>query len=411
MGSIYGRICPAAPLEPPEIPMPPEEPDLTAAASLQAPEPSRLTACLIGDGSRSVWYEASGARLRRSLAQAGVTAVVPEESLSGCAGQVILLRTDAVYDPPVIRALLQQPGVALLSGEPQSGVPLAAHAPKGSEAAAYLRGERPLPGDLKEITTGELGAAYWHALRKRETPYAMLLSGANQRQIEWRMFMGTYKGATDFITKWLWPRPAFHVTRLAARWGLTPNFITSVSLLAVIAAFFWFLQGNWAAGLAAAWLMTFLDTVDGKLARVTLKSSKWGNVFDHGIDLIHPPFWYVAWGLGLQAGPLALTQNLLVWSLAVIIGGYVLQRAIEGLSIWLFKIEIHVWRPIDTLFRQVTARRNPNLALLTLGALAGRPDLDWSPSRPGPAFACCSMPGNFCRPIARRGGTDRWSPG
>ena len=42
--------------------------------------------------------------------------------------------------------------------------------------------------------------------------------------------------------------------------------------------------------------MTFLDTVDGKLARVTLTSSPFGNVLDHSLDLIHPPFWYWAWG-------------------------------------------------------------------------------------------------------------------
>ena len=32
--------------------------------------------------------------------------------------------------------------------------------------------------------------------------------------------------------------------------------------------------------------MTFLDTVDGKLARCTIASSKLGNIFDHGIDLV-----------------------------------------------------------------------------------------------------------------------------
>ena len=52
--------------------------------------------------------------------------------------------------------------------------------------------------------------------------------------------------------------------------------------------------------------MTFLDTVDGKLARVTITSTKLGNVFDHGIDLIHPPFWYLAWGMGLALDPPAI---------------------------------------------------------------------------------------------------------
>jgi hypothetical protein len=35
--------------------------------------------------------------------------------------------------------------------------------------------------------------------------------------------------------------------------------------------------------------------------------------------------------------------------------------------------EIHSWRRIDSFFRGITARRNPNLVLLTLGLLAGSP--------------------------------------
>ena len=113
------------------------------------------------------------------------------------------------------------------------------------------------------------------------------------------MFMGTYKGATDLVTKYLWPRPAFYVTRALAPTSITPNIVTALSAVCVVLAFWLFWEGYFLAGLVSAWLMTFLDTVDGKLARTTLTSSKWGDVFDHGIDLIHPPFWYAAWALGL----------------------------------------------------------------------------------------------------------------
>src|SRR3546814_18943870 len=112
--------------------------------------------------------------------------------------------------------------------------------------------------------------------------------------------------------------------------------------------------------------MTFLDTVDGKLARITLKSSKLGNVFDHGIDLVHPPFWYWAWAAGLQNGPHALSEPTLLLMLAVIVACYVLQRGIEGIALWRLGLEIHVWRRVDTWFRLITARRNPNLLLLTV---------------------------------------------
>jgi hypothetical protein len=58
-----------------------------------------------------------------------------------------------------------------------------------------------------------------------------------------------------------------------------------------------------------------------------------------------------------------------------IIGGYVAQRAIEGAFMRRFdRMHIHVWRPIDSKFRLVTARRNPNMVILVAALLVGRPD-------------------------------------
>jgi phosphatidylglycerophosphate synthase len=221
----------------------------------------------------------------------------------------------------------------------------------------------------------EIDVNFWQALRKRETPYALPLDGNNTSAVEWRMFMGTYKGATDIVTKHLWPAPAFHATRWLAPRGITPNMVTTVGAVMTVAAFFLFLYGYYAWGLLAAWMMTFLDTVDGKLARTTLTSSKWGDVFDHGIDLVHPPFWYLAWGYGLAEWGITWSSQLFWWVFIIIFGGYILQRLMEGAAIKWLGLEIHIWRKIDTLFRQVTARRNPNLILLTVAMIFGRPDL------------------------------------
>jgi phosphatidylglycerophosphate synthase len=156
-------------------------------------------------------------------------------------------------------------------------------------------------------------------------------------------------------------------TRWCALRGVHPNTVTLWSWALAIAAALLFARGNFGIGLLCAWLMTFLDTVDGKLARVTLTSSRIGDVLDHGLDLIHPPFWWWAWGIGLGAGHAIAT--------AVVVGGYFVGRALEGVFLAWFGFETHSWRPIDGLFRTITARRNPNLILLSVGALGGRPDL------------------------------------
>ena len=335
-------------------------------------------ACILDGEAVRVWHEASDARLKRALAQQGITRFLTQEELTDFTGGIILMRPDIVIDLPALTALMDSPGVVLLSSQLDTGIPVAAHvaADHALMAATILASGdcSMLPVGMRAVTSEELASTYWQALRKREIPYVMAVSQPEIRAAEWRMFMGTYKGATDFVTKWLWPRPAFYVTQICAKFGITPNQVTSLSLVLVFAAFYWFYKGDWMLGLISAWLMTFLDTVDGKLARITLNSSKFGNVYDHAIDLIHPPFWYAAWGMGVMAGAHTLGQNAFVLVLGIIIAGYVVQRIVEGISIAWFKIEIHVWRPIDTFFRQITARRNPNLVLLTVGAVAGRPD-------------------------------------
>ena len=336
------------------------------------------SAYILDGGAVRVWHEASDDRLKRALAQQGITRFLKQDELTEVSGGIILIRPDIVIDGPALKALMDCPGVVLLSSRPDSGIPVAAHvSPELALMAATVLTSLDcsmLPDGMHAVTSEELASTYWQALRKREIPYVMTVSEPDIRAVEWRMFLGTYKGATDFVTKWLWPRPAFYVTQLCAKFGITPNQVTSLSLVLVFGALYWFYNGDWIPGLIAAWIMTFLDTVDGKLARITLNSSKFGNVFDHSIDLITPPFWYAAWGMGVMAGTYALGQSAFVLVLGIIIAGYVVQRIVEGISIAWFKIEIHVWRPVDTFFRQITARRNPNLVLLTFGAIAGRPD-------------------------------------
>jgi len=119
-----------------------------------------------------------------------------------------------------------------------------------------------------------------------------------------------------------------------------------------------------------------LDTVDGKLARCTITSSWWGNVFDHGLDLVHPPFWWWFWATGLAHVGLALSDTLFWWVEGTIFIGYWVQRAIEGAFIAGFGgIHIHVWERFDSRFRLVTARRNPNMVILFASLVFARPDV------------------------------------
>ncbi len=337
---------------------------------------SESVLCLIGQSDDHLWGRTLPERTELQFKRAGIDRIAiegrPEEGI----GDVILVRADAILDIPLVSYLVKCKPVIILA---ENGAVLAARVPAGlvDQAAKVLSGQvecdtiPSIPASKPE----QLDTNYWQTLRKRETPYAYIFNADRRSEIEWRIFMGTYKGATDFVTKHVWPRPAFLVTRSLASTFISPNMVTSVSAIFTVLAFYFFMHGQWLPGLISAWAMTFLDTVDGKLARTTLTSSAWGNVFDHGIDLVHPPFWYWAWAAGLSASGHPLPTEFLWWMLAIIIGGYILQRAVEGASISILGIEIHIWRKMDSLFRQFTARRNPNLVILTISALLFRPDL------------------------------------
>ncbi|MBP2301129.1 CDP-alcohol phosphatidyltransferase family protein [Azospirillum picis] len=337
-------------------------------------------ASIIGRCPVRLWGMTSAERLRRSLARAGVTEVrqgldvqeVGDASPSDDGRRHLLVRDDHVFDAVLIADLARAEDTVLTT---DAGLPVAAivGAADVGAAAAMLQGGGSVPAGLRVVGPGGLSSAYNNALRKREAPYLMRLDADTLPAVERRMFAGSYKGVTDLVTKYVWPAPALRVTRWCAGHGITPNMVTWLSLVLVLLAMAAFWHGWFLSGLVMAWGMTFLDTVDGKLARVTMTSTKLGNVFDHGIDLVHPPFWYWAWMVGLAAVGLPLDPGWLV--LAIVVAGYVLQRLQEGLFIALFGLEIHIWRRFDSWFRLITARRNPNLLLLTAGALAGRPDL------------------------------------
>lgn len=334
-------------------------------SSTAAPPARRLAARWIGSVPVRVWGLSPPERLRRSLVRAGVwdmgawTGAPPQGGRA-----LLLLRGDHVYDHALVAALVKSPGTVLEDG---SGRAVAANVDSGRAPAVAeaLAAGGPLPEGLARTRPDTLVPPHRVPLRKRETPVVLPVTEATRRAVEDRLFGASYKGVTDLVTKYVWPLPAKQATRLCAEAGLSPNTVTSASAVLAVAALLLLAQGWLWTGLVAAWAMTFLDTVDGKLARVTLNSSQLGDALDHGLDLIHPPFWWWAWWAGAGGDGDALL---------VVVVGYVILRLQEGMFLKVFGMEMHVWRPFDSRFRLVTARRNPILILLTLSLLLGVPD-------------------------------------
>ncbi|HMI39618.1 MAG TPA: CDP-alcohol phosphatidyltransferase family protein [Sphingomicrobium sp.] len=286
----------------------------------------------------------------------------------------ILADLSYAWDPAWLAAIAARPGSILTLG----GRPVLAHLPEAYRTETIvdaMNAKSAWAGNDLEVLEGETAQLSYHKLRKRDRPFVMLLDAADPEPVERAAYNAAYKGVTDALTLYLWRRPAFYLTRWAANAGMTPNMVTAIGAFFCLLTIYLFWIGQYWPGIAAAFTFMVLDTVDGKLARCTGTSSNWGNIFDHGIDLVHPPFWWWAWAEGLHDYGTPIEPVLSTMLLAAIIFGYVAQRLIEAIFVRRFGMHIHVWRKLDSKFRLITARRNPNMVILVVSLIFRRPDV------------------------------------
>jgi phosphatidylglycerophosphate synthase len=323
----------------------------------------------VGDNPAKAFGMTAADRARALAAKAKLEPV--DQARAG--RSTVFADLDWAWDPEWLVAMAEKPGAVLTKG----GHPVLAHVPADGDSAAVLSAmlsDDAYQGSLERIDADSADFSY-RKLRKRQRPFVLRLDPANPEPVERAAYDASYKGVTDLLTLYLWRRPAFYLTRWAAEAGLSPNFVTAIGTALCIAAFFLFMAGWYWTGVAAGFGFMVLDTVDGKLARCTGQSSKWGNVFDHGVDLIHPPFWWWAWSEGLEVYGRQFERVYELLIVGAIVFGYVAQRVIEGIFVRRYGMHIHVWQQVDSRFRLITARRNPNMVILVVALAFGRPDL------------------------------------
>jgi len=188
--------------------------------------------------------------------------------------------------------------------------------------------------DFKAVSPADVNDGYIKSLRKQEAPYVIDTQSTPILNIMQRQFKSSYKGITDFVTKWFWPVPAFYVTRLCAHMRMTPNQVTTIGFFLMLAATYFFWNAHWALGFLCGWTMTF---------------------------------WYWAWFIGL-GGTYVVSEPLFVALLAIWVG-YVVDRVIEGIFLRQHGFHIHVWTRFNSGLRFFIARRNPNTFIMMLGII------------------------------------------
>jgi phosphatidylglycerophosphate synthase len=323
-----------------------------------------MTLLVYGDSTRAVFGVASDEHLRRQWeeAQKPLALVPGPRTLS------LIARADVTATNETLAWLIQRPGTCLVDAE---GLPLLMVV----HQEVKIPPQRPAEREWNLANTTPLangsGRFYSRKLRRHEPVEALDLRRLSLATAERRLFDLVYKGVTDAITRYVWPTPAFHAVRHLSAWKITPNAVTTVGLILTIVAAVEFARAEWIGGLIAAWVMTFLDTVDGKLARVTGTSSRLGDILDHGNDYLHPPVWWLCIVVGAEIEGSLASPEVLWASGWTILGMYLVGRLAENAFKWIFGFNQYVWTTLDSTLRVIVARRNIILAIITVGALLG----------------------------------------
>jgi phosphatidylglycerophosphate synthase len=318
----------------------------------------------------SAWPEATidadtaplGSRLRRALAD----------------GPLVALDGSNVIDPRLIDFLLatddtpsclaargdgpERAVVLLLQPELLEAIPVGA-ANLREVADALVAAARIAPLDEAKFP------AYINKLRRTLPYWLYAVHDADARQrLQRQMFWDNYKGSTDLLTRYVYPPLVWPLVRLCVWLRIHPNTVTVLSILLAIAVVPLFMNSHFLYGFLCAYAMSVLDSVDGKLARLTLTDSKIGNAMDHGTDIVHPPFWYFAfaWGLGAQTTSDPLYQAA-IW-LTVF---YIADRIVLGVAKYRLGFALHAATRLDAWVRSFIARRNITMSIMALSVLVG----------------------------------------
>ncbi|MBL9034908.1 MAG: CDP-alcohol phosphatidyltransferase family protein [Rhodospirillaceae bacterium] len=269
----------------------------------------------------------------------------------------------------------------------KSETTLAVFAPDHAENAAmlFLKSAAPVPAaaDLASLARSLVTAGTARELTqqsfdgfirklRRSLPFYLFRIGDQEAaaKVQRFLFWSNYKGSTDLFTRYVYPPLVWLMVRPLAAARIHPNLVTLVSIALTFGAVPFFASGQWAIGFLMAYGMSVLDSVDGKLARLTFTDSRLGNFLDHGLDMVHPPIWYVAWAYGIGLGTEGWGSPLGYATIAILVF-YVLDRLILKIYPRFFQRGFHTHSKMDATVRSFIARRNINLPLFLLGIVFG----------------------------------------
>lgn len=284
--------------------------------------------------------------------------------------QVVVVQANLVFDSRLMERVLDYGAPVRMASSSGQALGLAR---LNKEHLELLKFDQDLAPQIQSLESlpdlnADDIAKYVPSMRRSFSPYWQLLKREpDLDKAACKVMDSAQKGVLDFPARYLHPMPENFLARLAAETHITPNQITVFSAVLAFIGTYWFATQSYLPALLIAIVAGILDGVDGKLARIKLLSSPFGDRLDHILDVSFEFSWYIAIGWGLY-------QSTGDWSLFiygfVLIGLMLVARALSGIYLFQTGHQIHDHTAFDRAVRLFAGRRNIYVLVLLLGYLS-----------------------------------------
>lgn len=214
---------------------------------------------------------------------------------------------------------------------------------------------------------------YVQDLRLHFKPYVFALdANSDIRSIENHMYEANFKGTLDFIATYVYKYPVREITRYVSRYPwITPNFFTAISIIASFLFPLLFAFGYIWQAITIGWIMFIADSVDGKLARLTIRLSRTAGIIEHATSAPAIFLWFFGMGWYFSNGMIfdfSRTSNYAMWILLTL---YWLDKLLNGIFRSRYGRDMYDFTKIDKFFHLFACRRAIIWFFMFLGLVVG----------------------------------------
>jgi len=183
-----------------------------------------------------------------------------------------------------------------------------------------------------------------------------------------RLLQSLPSSRDGLISKLINRKVSVPISGFIASTGITPNIVSFANFLVAVASALAFVKGLWLWGGLLAQAASIIDGVDGEVARLKFKATKYGAYFDSILDRYGDALMI----FGMTYGWYLMHPGLLVWLLgsAALIGSPMSMLGKEKFHA--LTGSPYLAEKFDGFLRFLPANRDGRLFLIMLGGLAGQ---------------------------------------